>query len=301
MGATPAQTQAWTAAREAGAWVDLSARELLRIVGGERASFLHGMVTNDIEGLKVNANTYVAMLTAKGAMVGDARVLKREHELLVETNAGQGEAVAAFLNSFLISEDAEVLLAPELAVVGFLGPSAQALLEQHAPARLGTLAGMVPGGLDAVVLREGLPALLQGLAAVPQVDAQTYEVLRVEAGVPLFGADMTATTIPLEANLERAIHYNKGCYIGQEVIARATYRGKMNRKLTGLLLGALVPERGAELKVGEKKVGWLTSVVHSQLKGQTVALGYVHRDALAPGTVLEVAGGTATVAALPLA
>jgi folate-binding protein YgfZ len=260
------------------------------------------MVTNDIEGLAVGASTYAAMLTAKGAMVGDARVVKRESELLVETNAGQGEAVAAFLNSFLISEEAEVVPAPELAVLGFLGPNAQALLEQFASGRLGTLTGMVPGGVDAVVPREALPALLKALEAVPQVDAQTYEVLRVEAGVPFFGADMTATTIPLEANLERAIHYNKGCYIGQEVIARATYRGKMNRKLTGLLLGALVPERGVELKLGEKKVGWLTSVVQSQLKGQTVALGYVHRDSLAPGTVLEVAsGGTATVAALPLA
>jgi folate-binding protein YgfZ len=186
-------------------------------------------------------------------------------------------------------------------VLGFLGPDAQALMVQFATGRLGVLAGMVPRGVDAVVPSDALSALLRALAGTPQVDAETYEVLRVEAGVPLFGADMTATTIPLEANLERAIHYNKGCYIGQEVIARATYRGKMNRKLTGLLLGALVPERGVELRLGEKKVGWLTSVVQSQLKGQTVALGYVHRDSLTPGTVLEVAsGGTATVAELPL-
>ena len=135
---------------------------------------------------------------------------------------------------------------------------------------------------------------------IGQVDEATLEVLRVEAGVPLFGADLTETTIPLEANLDRAIALNKGCYVGQEVIARATYRGHMNRKLAGLLLGAGAPVPGTELQLAGKKVGWVTSVVSSALRGQNVALGYVHKDSLAPGTALDLAGGgTATVAALP--
>jgi folate-binding protein YgfZ len=139
------------------------------------------------------------------------------------------------------------------------------------------------------------------LAELPVLDDATAEVLRVERGVPLYGVDMTETTIPLEANLERAIHLQKGCYIGQEVIARATYRGQLNKKLVGLLLGATSPAPKAELHLAGKKVGWVTSVVHSARLGQHVGLGYVHRDHLAVGTQLEVAGGgAARVACLPL-
>jgi folate-binding protein YgfZ len=132
---------------------------------------------------------------------------------------------------------------------------------------------------------------------------EALEQLRVEAGVPRYGQDMVDTTIPLEANLASAISYNKGCYIGQEVIARATFRGHMNRKLAGLLLGDADAAPGTELKVGDRKVGWITSVVRSPLKGQRVALGYVHRDFLEPGTQLTLGAGpaSATVSALPFA
>jgi aminomethyltransferase len=131
---------------------------------------------------------------------------------------------------------------------------------------------------------------------------QALELLRVEAGVPRYGQDMVDTTIPLEANLTHAISYNKGCYIGQEVIARATFRGHMNRKLAGLLLGDVEAAPGTELRKGEKKVGWITSVVRSPAQGQRVALGYVHRDHLEPGTELTLAeGSTVKVAPLPFA
>jgi len=133
------------------------------------------------------------------------------------------------------------------------------------------------------------------------VDEATYEVLRVEAGVPKYGVDMTESTIPLEANLTKALHYQKGCYIGQEVIARATYRGHMNKGLKGLLLGDAEPERGSELRRGDKKVGFVTSVVRSVARGQNVALGYVHREAQESGTELDCAGNKVVVADLPLA
>jgi folate-binding protein YgfZ len=132
------------------------------------------------------------------------------------------------------------------------------------------------------------------------VGQDVLEVLRVEAGWPRYGQDMVDTTIPLEANLTHAISYNKGCYIGQEVIARATFRGHMNRKLAGLLLGATEATPGTELKKDGKKVGWLTSVVDSPRKAQRVALGYVHRDSLEPGTELTLAEGPATARVAPL-
>ncbi len=290
--------QAYTAATSACARLDLSARELLRVTGPDRVSFVQGMVTNDVEKLPVGASLYAAMLTAKGAMVGDARVLKREDELLLDTGPGRGAGVLGFLNTFLISEEAELSAADDLAVVGLVGPQAEAWAAKVdvAHGRFGSFLG----GVDLVVPRAALASVEALLGELPVLEAGTVEVLRVERGVPVFGVDMTESTIPLEANLEHAINYTKGCYIGQEVIARATYRGQMNKKLVGLELGSLTPAVKTELQRAGKKVGWVTSVVFSPKRGQQVALGYVHRDHLAAGTVLDVAGGgSATVSSLP--
>lgn len=271
-------------------------RQQLRVTGSEAVSFVQGMVTNDVEALAPGGSCYAALLTVKGSMVGDARVLRRGGDVVIDTGPGRAGAVKDFLNKYLISEDAELHDAPELAVVGLVGPQAREVAGKiPADAREGELVSFL-GGVDLLVKRERLPEVMAALASVPLLSASTLEVLRVERLVPLFGVDMTEVTIPLEANLDHAINYKKGCYIGQEVIARATYRGQMNKKLVQLLVGDASPAHKTELKLGERKVGWVTSVVNSPKHGQHLALGYVHRDFLAPGTKLEMAGGAATVA-----
>jgi folate-binding protein YgfZ len=295
-----AQTTEYRAATQACAVVDLSSREQLRVTGPDRVSFVQGMVTNDVEKLPVGQSCPVAMLTAKGAMVGDGRVVKLADELVIDTGATFGAAVNDFLNKFLISEEAEVVLAPDLALVGLVGPEAARWAESvPSEAKVAVLPGLLGSGVDVLVRRAALDGVRAALAALPTVSEATFEVLRVEAGVPRFGVDMTETTIPLEANLEKAIHYQKGCYIGQEVIARATYRGQMNKKLVGVLLGDATPEKGAELTLAGKRVGRITSVVRSEARQQHVALAYVHRDHLAPGTVLELGEAMVTVQPLP--
>jgi folate-binding protein YgfZ len=290
--------QAWISATSACVRVDLSARNQLRVTGPDRVSFVQGMVTNDVEAVPVGGSTYAALLTAKGAMVGDARILKREDELIIDTGPGRGATVLAFLQKYLISEEAEVVEADDVVVVGLVGPEAGAWAAKI-DSPLGRF-GSFLGGVDVLVPRAALASVEAALAAVPVIDAETLEVLRVERGVPSFGVDMFETTIPLEANLEHAINYQKGCYIGQEVIARATYRGQMNKKLVGLELGALAPAPKTELHLAGKKVGWVTSVVDSPKRQQHVGLAYVHRDHLTPGTTLDVVGGgTATVTSLP--
>lgn len=317
----------YRAARESVALHDASYRETLRITGEDRASFLHGMVTQDVNGLPPGAAAYTAMITAKGAMVADARLLKRESDLLLDLEPGTGAKVRDFLEKYLISEDAELHDATsEWAVLRLLGPRtgevlSTALGSPFEPlaanaSRGATLAGasvVLVGNpsfekheVDVLVPRGALEAVWKALAqaggahGLKPLGFQALELLRVEAGVPRFGQDMVDTTIPLEANLTHAISYNKGCYIGQEVIARATFRGHMNRKLAGLLLGEVEAAPGTELRKGEKKVGWLTSVVRSPAQGQRVALGYVHRDHLEPGTELTLAEGpTVKVAPLP--
>ncbi|MCI0570343.1 MAG: aminomethyl transferase family protein [Myxococcaceae bacterium] len=319
--------EGYQAARSGVVLHDASSRDVLRLTGPDRVTYLHGMVTNDINGLPVGAACDAALLTAKGAMVADARVLKREEDLLVDLEPGLGPKVLEFLQRFLISEDAELTdVSSEWGQLGVYGPGAFAALSaalgspQEVLARNAVrsvdfggatvllVGNPVPAGagVDVLVPRAALEplygALLEKGRARP-IGFDVLEVLRVEAGWPRYGQDMVDTTIPLEAHLERAISYNKGCYIGQEVIARATFRGHMNRKLAGLLLGeGEAPAPGAELRSGEKKAGWLTSVVRSPTLGQNVALGYVHRDLLTPGTELTLAGSgaRATVAALPL-
>ncbi|MCP3100128.1 aminomethyl transferase family protein [Myxococcus sp. K15C18031901] len=317
----------YRAAREAVALHDASYRESLRITGEDRASFLHGMVTQEVKNLPEGQATYAALVTVKGAMVADARILKRGADLLLDLEPGTGAKVREFLEKYLISEDAELHEATgELGLLRLLGPrTAQVLTAAlgapseplgHHAARQVTLAGqpvwlvgntaVEPHGVDLWVPRAALEAVWKALTAagadagLRPLGFETLELLRVEAGVPRYGQDMVDTTIPMEANLTGAISYNKGCYIGQEVIARATFRGHMNRKLTGLLLGDVDAAPGTELRRGEKKVGWLTSVVRSPAQGQKVALGYVHRDSLEPGTELTLAGGPATVKVAPL-
>lgn len=303
--------------------VDLSAREVVRLTGPDRVSFLQGMVTQDVDGLPAGAVADAALLTAKGAMVADARVVKRTDDLLLLVEPGYGSVVQGALQRYLISEEAEVSEASaafgQLAVVG---PQAETrvarVLGLGAPAGAalrpfevsGTTGWALPQGLllpgvDLLVPVDALGTVFDRLAeagATP-VGFAALEVLRIERGTPRFGADMDEKTIPLEANLQRAIHYQKGCYIGQEVIARATFRGHVNRQLVGLRFGGdstALPAPRTELFLGERRVGWVTSAVRSPRLG-SIGLGYAHRDVAQPGTELTLAGGATkvTVEALP--
>jgi len=285
----------YRAAQDGCALFDATDRQQLRVTGPEAGSFLQGMVTNDVEALAAGQSCHAAMLTVKGAMVADVRVLRRANDFVVDTGPGRGATAKDFLNKYLISEDAEVLDAPELAVLGLVGPKAMEVANAL-PAGLveGQLVSSL-GGVDLLVSRSRLDEVRAALKELPTLSQDTVEVWRVEKAVPLFGKDMTEVTIPLEANLEHAIHYKKGCYIGQEVIARATYRGQMNKKLVQLLVGEATPEWKAELKIGDRKVGFITSVVKSEKFGQHLALGYVHRDFLTSGSKFELGAAHATV------
>ncbi len=300
MAAVRAEPTEYAAATTSVAWADHASLELVRVSGPDATSFLQGMVTNDVEGLAVGQACEAAMLTPKGATVSFGRVVKLPDALLFVTDVGRGQGACDFLNKYLISEDALAELDTRFAVLALVGPGA-AELSTRLP-HVAQLPSFLGVGVDLLVEREGRPALATLLSGAPVLGEATQTVLRVEAGRPALGVELTDTTIPLEANLERAIHFKKGCYIGQEVIARATFRGQLNKRLMGLLLGSAEPDVKTELRVQDRKVGWLTTVVHSPLLQQVAALGYVHRDFLTPGTELSLAtGGTATVRALPWA
>lgn len=303
--------------RESAGLVDRSDRGFLAVSGPEARSYLHGMVTNEVKGLAPGQGVAVAVITAKGKMLADGRVLcVGPEEVLLDVPGETREAVHDHLDRFLISEDCILRDATsDWALLGVFGPKAGVALRSWAPAMnqhaaplhdhaAARIAGAevrvivaapdgVPGFdvlVPAASAREVYPVLLdavRGQGGGPVGD-RALDALRIGRFIPRFGRDMTGETIPLEANLEHAISYSKGCYIGQEVIARATYRGAVNKRLARLRVPAGTLE-GARLVADGKAVGQVTSVLPRD--GDTVALGYVRRDLLAVGARLALEGG----------
>ncbi|MCG3146590.1 MAG: Aminomethyltransferase [Verrucomicrobiae bacterium] len=236
----------------------------LRITGEDRIDFLHGQCTNDIKQLRVGGDCYVAFLNAKGKMRGDGHVLRLPEELLLETSPG----MQAVLEKFIVTEDVVIEVADSRQYLAF-GETPAGLTYRHAL---------------------GLGVITPAILPVTLGDAE-LEILRVEAGVPQFGVDMDETTIPVEAGLVSAISYEKGCYVGQETIARIRTYGHVNRHLVQLALTA----PGRAISAGEKEVGQITSTAQSKRLGKLIALGYVRREFAVSGTKLNVGGQPAEV------
>jgi folate-binding protein YgfZ len=247
---------------------DWSARGVLKVTGPDRLEFLQGMCTADVKKLP-SGGAYAAFLTNKGAMVADGRLWDRGEDVIIVTEPGFLPAVRDYLQKHLVSEEAEVSEAADLASVTALETEL-----------------LVPRS----ELQEVLELHLASGATLAGFDA--WEYLRVERGIPRYGRDMDDKTIPLEAGLQPLISYDKGCYVGQEVIARATFRGHVNRQLQQLAFrGDAAPAIGAVLRSGDKEVGRVTSVVKSLGNKGWIGLGYVHRDAA--GSPLTLEGGGA--------
>ncbi len=296
--------------------VDRSERGKLALTGTEAKSFLAGQVTNDIVGLLGGRGCYAAFLTHKGKMLGDLRVLAVDEpaeELLLDTERATLQALFDLVRRFKIGYDVELhKRTVQRGLLSLIGPRARAIAgaedlpdEEYAH-RPGEIAGhavrliVTDGGIDVLCDADDTDAVRAALelgGAVP-VSQDATEIVRVEGGRPRYGVDLDDTTIPQEAGLNaRAVSFTKGCYVGQETVARLFYRGKPNRHLRGLRLSAPAPV-GAELLLGERVVGRVSSSVVSPAGGP-LALALVRREAPV-GETVEVAGGaTAEVVDLP--
>ncbi len=288
-------------------------RRQIALSGPDRASFLQGLLTNDIPSLAAGRGCYAAWLTPQGRMMTDLHVIESGDMLLLDVPAADVEQTAERLEQFHFTEDVQIAnLAGSLRSVWLHGPGAPAILAQlchrdvagwtdYQNARV-EIAGLpvviaridqlgVPGyAIFADVQQEA--TLAQALATAGAVPAtqSTLEAARIEAGYPIFGIDMSTDTIPLEAAIEdRAISLTKGCYVGQEVIIRVLHRGhgRVARKLVGLHLEGAVPPRNAKIFAGDREIGFVTSAARSPRFG-AIAMGYVHRDFVEPGTVVDV-------------
>jgi len=336
----------YAALREGAIIGAIAERRQIAVSGPDRASFLQGLLSNDIPALTAGRGCYAAWLTPQGRMLTDLHVLESGDMLLLDVPAAGADQTAERLEQFHFSEDVQIAnLAGSLRSVWLHGPMASRILTSVAarkgpPSEIrdgsphgdgdaqgdGGFAGWANyqntrteiGGTPVVVARIdqlGVPgyviyvdvqqeaALTTSLASAGAVHAapQTLEAARIEAGYPIFGIDMSTDTIPLEAAIEdRAISLTKGCYVGQEVIIRVLHRGhgRVARKLVGLHVEGAVPPRGAKIFAGDREIGFVTSAAHSPRFG-AIALGYVHRDFIEPGTAVDVDAARARAVVTP--
>lgn len=303
--------------------IDLTCRGRVCLTGGDRVRFLHGQVTNDVNALQTGEGCYAALITAKGKMVSDLNVYRLENELLLDFEPGLTGRITGRLEEYIIADDVQVIdVSGEYGLLSIQGPRAAdavkllgltGALPQRKyqivkatessfgevyianQARLGTI------GFDVFVPASQLqPLAEQLLREVMALEGrmcgwEAFEICRVEAGIPRFGLDMDETNLAPEAGIESgAISYKKGCYIGQEIIARIRTYGQVARLLRRLKLPddlQTVPKRGDKLFKDAKEVGFITSAVASPITDAKTALGYVRREANAIGTVLILQNG----------
>src|SRR5215207_6804254 len=296
--------------------VDRSERGKLALTGAEAKEFLHGQVTNDVEGLRPGTGCYAAFLTHKGKMLGDLRILDAGDEMLLDCERVALQELFAMIRRYKLGRAVELHKRTlEHALLSLIGPDARRLTgaedlpQQEHSHRAGQLAErpvrLIATDLGVDVLCDvadtaQIAAALAAAGAVPAGE-EAAEVRRVETGRPRYGVDLDDTVIPQEAGLnERAVSFEKGCYVGQETVARLYFRGKPNRHLRGLKLSGPAAT-GEPLRLGEREVGRLGSVVESPLHGP-IALALVRREA-SPGDSLAVGddGVSAQVVDLPFA
>jgi folate-binding protein YgfZ len=307
--------------------MDRSSEGRLRVTGADRVTWLQGLVTNDVAALASGGGCYAAWLTPQGRMITDLRVLAFEDSLLLDVPAARRGAVLERADQFIITEDVAIEdESPLIARIGLHGPEAPSVLvgalgetaagvaerlsalaeHQHVSGELAGEPVVMAGARDIgrpgyhiYTAAQALPTVAAALAAAGavDVDAETWDTLRIEAGRPLFGVDMDTDTIPLEAGLEsRAISQTKGCYVGQEVIIRVLHRG--GGRVAKRLVGLLGPEDGLErerppapgdpIRVAGRDVGRVTSATWSPRLEGYIGMGYVHRDSAESGTLLSV-------------
>jgi folate-binding protein YgfZ len=293
----------YKAARESAALIEKDLYGVVRLTGSERVSWLQGMVTNDVQKLLPGQGCYAAHLTPQGKIVAHMLILCGEDCLwLVLERANIPRLISAF-DKLLIMEDVQVLDESEpFEILAVVGPNAKPVIESytHEPLQIDDLYshGLVGDqrivrtnlGYDIWVRRGTTDKALRALAqsGATAIDHGTWDVLRTELGWPIFGVDIDETTTMPEIG-EHGISYDKGCYVGQEVVAKVKYIGHVNRRFVGLIIeGEVLPEMKSPIRKADKEVGYVTTSLFSPILGKPIALAFVARTAYASGTEVEV-------------
>ncbi len=314
------------AVRTAAGLFDFSFRAKFSLAGRDASKFLHRIVSNDIKNVAGGQGTYAALLNPQGQILADLRVYAAQDRLLVDTDADLRTKAMEILRRYIIGDQVQVEPLETFALA-FEGPKAAGLLEKtlHVdlpamkefehfatnyagfPIRVVRISNTGEEGYEVWVGAKGMMGLWG--AACGQAPSygmlpcgtEALESLRIEAGIPRYGSELGEDTLPLEANLMNALSFNKGCYIGQEIVERARSRGSVNWKLAGVSIeSAQPPASGEKLTLDGKEVGEVTSACVSPTLQKTIALAYLRKEHLEAGTRFQTASGEAAeVATLP--
>ncbi len=304
------------ALRDACGLLDRSWVDRLEMAGEDRLRFLNGLVTCDVKSLQPGEGAYGFLTQVKGRILADVEILARGESLWLELPPGKGGEISEHLGKYVIADRVEIRPL-DRTPLSLIGPEAAAALgEAELPEAVYSHRRIEIGGAEAVVVREAdlevpvwtlwtLPddaaPVWQKLVAGGALPAgyEAWDRLRVEAGRPLYGQDYGADNFPQETGLEEAVSYTKGCYLGQEVVARIHYRGGVNKLLRALAFDGDADPLGKAVVHEGRPAGTVTSAVHSPGRGH-LGLAVIHQR-VEPGARVEIEGsGTAEVASLPL-
>jgi folate-binding protein YgfZ len=311
----------WAIKKAAGI-ADISNTGRLTITGKDRVTFLNGLLTNDIEKVAEDGGQHSALLNPKARVIADLYLYKQPDSILVDTGNSPASQIKEDLERFIITEDVQVRnVSTGLVQLTIQGPKSAQIIDDTLGLAVKDLKplhykSLGPStvmcrdrtgveGYDIVLPNEEAEAVWQGFllkagdSGLRPVGSIAMETLRIEAGYPKYGVDVDQDTIVLEAGFKDAISFTKGCYLGQEVVARATHIGRVNKQLVRLEIKADVPPPGrSKLMSNGAESGFVTSAIFSPGLGKVVGLGYVNRDNAKEGATLMVEGPDAQLPVL---
>lgn len=274
----------YNALRDTAALVDLSSRGKIAVTGEDRVRWLHGMVTNDVKSLAPGSGCYCFMLDAQGHILADANVIAEPERLIVDCPPEFTDKLMTLFDRFIIMDQVEIaVITQEMGTLAVEGPSAGEALAAVDAA--GLIRYPVPRGTWLMGPPDKLPQL-----NLPVASAEAYEVMRIESGLLRVGVDTDDSTIANETGCLRAMHFNKGCYVGQEIVERVRSRGHVNRIFTGFQSESEMPPQSTIDPPGR-----ITSSAYSPGLQCYIALGYLRREHATPGTEVTIVGKQAKV------
>lgn len=304
---------------------DLSSRARISLTGSDRTRWLNGMVTNNIRDLAPGHGVYAFLLNPQGHILGDLYAYNQGESLLVDTDQAQVDKILAVFDKYIIMDDVEVLnVGGQLSGFGIAGPKSNEVLRTVGF----DFPELKPLQFSGTTWQQSSTTLVRGdnpcvecfelwlspgdgekahqaflKAGAKPVGTSALDRLRIASGIPRYGVDIRERDLPQETEQDRALNFSKGCYVGQEIVERIRSRGQVRRKFTGFEINGRLPAVGSKIQVDGKDVGEITSAASLPLaKGeQSVALGYIRREAATPGKTVDAGGSVATVSNLPFA
>ncbi len=307
---------------------DLGFRAKISLTGGDRVRWLNGMVTNNIRDLQPGHGVYAFLLNPQGHILSDLYAYNRGDSITVDTDRSQIEKILATFDHYIIMDDVEVKdPSGQVTALGIAGPNAREVLgaagiaipdlqalelgEAKCTCNCDCVTCTVVRGDDPAIesyelwlspgeVKKTWDALVQR-GATP-VGSEALELWRIASGIPLFGVDIRERDLPQETEQARALNFNKGCYVGQEIVERIRSRGAVHRKFSGFIVEGEPPKAGTKIVSGEKEVGEVTSAASIDFGAgaRTVVLGYIRREAGTPGREVLIGGSKARVIQMPV-